>query len=1021
MAKLLMEGMAIEIMDGDAVNIPVAWLTQVFTKLDDAAKSTIFKVSALGAQSSGKWTLLNAIFGLNFPVSSGRCTRGAYMQLVRVDADLKETMNCNYLAVIDSEGLMSRMKMGDPYYDNELSTFIIGLSDLTLVIIKGEGSEMYDVLPLAIHVFLKMNIVGEHQACHFVHQNMGAVDAMTKVQTEIDAFVRDLNIKTLAAAKYVDQGEQYTKFTDVLQYDPKTDNTYVPGLWDGAQPMAKTNSHYSKTMQKLKASIIKTVTDIQVNTSKQLFNFLELIQRLDVLWGAIKYENFVFSFRNVLGIEAHRALTNIFDLDQLALKKLIRRMMWEEEKAIRCDSVDNPLIDLIEDSRWRLINTLEKEGEEMRKRIQHYFRCQGCKSCSSTVKNRNLLANNEKEFLDDVTEVKKTLKKEIELYMDKLKVNMETEMWINEMSTGMDDVLKQKVKETISLLTPEELTKEKTEQIFEDLWKDAAKEILQKSKSIEGKKNIEGIVQQTIRGMLKDKDNLYRQRQINKHGEKKTFKVKKKHFKYEINADWPLLQNESDRIVKETSKHYDVHQSPQGKQFSQTDVEKLFQDVLEEINKVQAQLKLTEKYKVDLLYFLEWRSVAGFETLHQKYCNESSPQAILGQKKKSYHDLFMNKMGQGDAAVDFCNTAVRSIILNSIDEQLNPTLLLEDIKEHRGTLFKDVNTVNAFISADLLRDDKFDNYMAYIVSHERFVKSKLNDESRLYFGDRLKKMAMARLDPVIGMVKSAVNEATKSTDPHSHFVRSFFMAIQRQKLEISQHENAAYLELDVPDTKQFSDIIHQQLDGTVRRDLIQTIESLNAAEKLENKDLTEFMFVEIFGCKERCPFCKVPCDAHSGGKTQGNHSAALHRPLGLLGQCDLKTGKLLTNDCCSNVASFSTFTHGENNEKITKFSKYDKVYPDWKIEGKANPDIDKMWKWVFAKYNSEFAKYYHANEADIPEEWKWYKTNEVGQDIDRTYNAPGIWRMVNSVKKFVRTRLAPGMSTGQVEVFVTKL
>ena len=24
------------------------------------------------------------------------------------------------------------------------------------------------------HVFLRMNIVGEHQACHFVHQNLGA-------------------------------------------------------------------------------------------------------------------------------------------------------------------------------------------------------------------------------------------------------------------------------------------------------------------------------------------------------------------------------------------------------------------------------------------------------------------------------------------------------------------------------------------------------------------------------------------------------------------------------------------------------------------------------------------------------------------------------------------------------------------------------------------------------------------------------------------------------------------------------
>ena len=118
------------------------------------------------------------------------------------------------------------------------------------------------MLPLAIHVFLRMNILGEHQACHFIHQNMGAVDVMTKVATEIDAFVRDLNAKTLAAANDVDQSDKYKKFTDVLKYDATKDNTYVPGLWDGALPMGKTNTEYSKTMQRLKMDIIRKVTDM---------------------------------------------------------------------------------------------------------------------------------------------------------------------------------------------------------------------------------------------------------------------------------------------------------------------------------------------------------------------------------------------------------------------------------------------------------------------------------------------------------------------------------------------------------------------------------------------------------------------------------------------------------------------------------------------------------------------------------------------------------------------------------------
>lgn len=189
MADVLVDGTAIEIMDGDVVNVPVVWLCAIFNKLETRQPSTFFKVSVLGAQSCGKSTLLNTTFGLNFPVSSGRCTRGAYLQLIKVDESLKKSLNCDYLAVIDSEGLMPRTKFDSSDYDNELSTFIIGLSDVSLVIIKGEGNEMHDVLPLAIHIFLPMNVVGEHQACPFVHQNMGAVDAMSKVATEIDAFV----------------------------------------------------------------------------------------------------------------------------------------------------------------------------------------------------------------------------------------------------------------------------------------------------------------------------------------------------------------------------------------------------------------------------------------------------------------------------------------------------------------------------------------------------------------------------------------------------------------------------------------------------------------------------------------------------------------------------------------------------------------------------------------------------------------------------------------------------------------
>ena len=64
--------------------------------------------------------------------------------------------------------------------------------------------------------------------------------------------------------------DQYTKFTDVLQYDKNKDNTYVPGLWDGSLPMAKTNVLYSKTMQQLKFRVITSLEDLLERRQKML-------------------------------------------------------------------------------------------------------------------------------------------------------------------------------------------------------------------------------------------------------------------------------------------------------------------------------------------------------------------------------------------------------------------------------------------------------------------------------------------------------------------------------------------------------------------------------------------------------------------------------------------------------------------------------------------------------------------------------------------------------------------------------
>uniref|UniRef100_A0AAV2KQM8 Uncharacterized protein n=1 Tax=Knipowitschia caucasica TaxID=637954 RepID=A0AAV2KQM8_KNICA len=108
-AQLLIDGFPLELVDGDASNIPLRWVSDVLTQLHDlvSPNNKILVVTVLGVQSTGKSTLLNTMFGVQFAVSSGRCTRGAFMLLIRVSEDMKASLNCDFLVIIDTEGLKS--------------------------------------------------------------------------------------------------------------------------------------------------------------------------------------------------------------------------------------------------------------------------------------------------------------------------------------------------------------------------------------------------------------------------------------------------------------------------------------------------------------------------------------------------------------------------------------------------------------------------------------------------------------------------------------------------------------------------------------------------------------------------------------------------------------------------------------------------------------------------------------------------------------------------------------------------
>jgi hypothetical protein len=82
-SELLIGGQTIELLDGDAGSISEAWFSAICGHICKRFPNLrIFVISILGLQSSGKVTLLNALFACRFAVSVGRCTRGLYATII---------------------------------------------------------------------------------------------------------------------------------------------------------------------------------------------------------------------------------------------------------------------------------------------------------------------------------------------------------------------------------------------------------------------------------------------------------------------------------------------------------------------------------------------------------------------------------------------------------------------------------------------------------------------------------------------------------------------------------------------------------------------------------------------------------------------------------------------------------------------------------------------------------------------------------------------------------------------------
>ena len=372
MADLVIEGYPLELMDGDVKHVPLQWIKAV---LNDVKKKLnnpkIFVLSVLGIQSSGKSTMLNAVFGLQFKVSAGQCTRGAFMQLIQLNFNKEYDSGCDYIFIVDTEGLQAPKENNakDYTHDNELATFAIGLSNTTLINIMGEVSgNMDDILKTSVFAFLRMTEVKNKRSCQFVHQN---TSASTKSSASHKKFTQNLDKFTKEVAKAENCSGIYECFNDVIRYDDMNNTHNFPALWKGTPPMAPVNDDYSKKAQFLRHHIISSISECE-ESSDGFQAFSSFITHFSDLWNALLQEDFVYSFKNTLQVTAHNELVKQYLDCKYNFTKHIQDWMHTASNEIKGCKL-NDVIATVQNKQDELKALVGTQYEEMDKKMDSVF------------------------------------------------------------------------------------------------------------------------------------------------------------------------------------------------------------------------------------------------------------------------------------------------------------------------------------------------------------------------------------------------------------------------------------------------------------------------------------------------------------------------------------------------------------------------------------------------------------------------------------------------------------------------
>ncbi|XP_069054350.1 interferon-induced very large GTPase 1-like [Lepisosteus oculatus] len=819
------------------------------------------------------------MFGLQFTVSAGRCTRGAFMQLVRVSEEVRAQLQYDFVLVVDTEGLRSPELSNKTSlsHDNELATLIIGIGDMTLINIMGENpSEMQDILQICVQAFLRMTSVQIKPSCIFVHQNVAEASANEKNMEGRRCLLEKLDEMARIAA--TEEKHEVTGFSDIIQFDVESQVFYFKNLLEGDPLMAPPNPSYSQNVQELKMKLLSVA---QWQPRVKFPSLSEFKLRIRDVWNALLGENFVFSFRNTLEMLVYSKLEQKYGEWSWKMRKRALEIQNRLSNQINNNIVQAVTLSDLMRKFNGVYSTLTAE-------IEKYFKEE--KKQEILI---NWKVNVDKRFeilRNELTE--ETRKQSNELIRLK-KCRLE----LDRKKSEYESELIKMSKDLASRLKEQKLSDKKVEEQFDRLWKSWVTRVSSELPPEDIRATVQNILLEKFKNQGDVLNKIVNREEMFQFNKKKHIKQSWARSVWNtVTSQDPQCEfhgNELTQHIQRAVNKYIDRREGEKVDFNENFIHEilgLIKSNITDYEKSTEQNIFTKEYKFELSVYLCFTAAPQFEKLHTAFRRANDPLIYLESKRDQYLDSFKSFCKGATSVtffVDFLCRCLKPAIQQAVCAK-TCIQITDDMKSNCPAFSGNRSNLENHILRHLAEQEDFDSYMEYINQpkdyFERFIRERVERYCRNN-SDQLRVMFNTNLTDLVQQVitvNTTVTAAVRERHGGATLWLDDFCVALSDHMELPRQDFRNIENEDITDLK--------FLRETMARSLEEILENLQK-ESSSKPDLDLKMFrlrpdeilcEALSGCWEQCPFCKSICTNTIPGH-ETDHSVQFHRSKALAG------------------------------------------------------------------------------------------------------------------------------------------